>query len=649
MRREGQSIGWGLCVAVGIAGMAVALVLPLERFPGFYPGAVGEFLAGAARQGNAAWYDALLRGARREPSEAVVLVAVDDHTTRAFKAPVPPRAAHARLVRNLHRAGARVIAFDFLFDISRPGDAAFAAAMQEHGAVLLAWAREEMSDPNRTEAYPILPHDGLRGAARGIASVNLPNDPDGLIRRFFLSVPLPDPDEIERIVEMPAFAVAAAGAASARVHSGRTDVSHSPVPAVQEGTALPIAYRGPAGFTCRRLPYYQVYRADDPAPSELDLKQLRHWVEGRIVLVGAVTESTHDTHPTPWGKMPGVEIQANAVDTLLSGRYLRPAPPLVQSGLLVGGTLLAALLPVWVGRLIWLLPVGAVLLGLPLAASALLYRGPHLWLPPVEPCAAFATAFLGENVYLYATQRRRAQALKRHFARFVGPRVLREILREGYVELQGERREITVLFADLQGFTTLSERLPPTRVVALLNTYFNRMVEVIFAHEGTLDKLMGDGIMAYFGAPQPSSDHAAQAVRCALKMQRVLAQWREETASEGAPAIRMRIGIHTGSAVVGEMGSRLQASYTCIGDTVNVAARLEPLNKQFGTGILISESTLAALGDEFVTEFKGELQVKGREEPVRVYTVHAGATVARAPGSEPERSDERAQPATRCA
>jgi adenylate cyclase len=377
---------------------------------------------------------------------------------------------------------------------------------------------------------------------------------------------------------------------------------------------------------------------DDPKRSEIDMGRLRRWVAGRAVLVGNVTEAAHDTHPTPWGKMAGVEIQASAADTLLTGRLLRTAPEGAQVALLVVGAFLSALLPAIGGRLWIVVPVGLLLLAAPLGASALLYREASIWLPPVEATTGMALAFLGENFYLYATQRRRARALKRHFERFVGPRVMTEILREGYIELQGERREITLLFSDLQGFTTLSERLPPARVVALLNEYLNRMVEVIFAHEGTLDKFMGDGIMAYFGAPQPSSgsgacaDHAAHAVRCALEMQRVLAQWREETAGEGGPTILMRIGIHTGPAVVGEMGSRLQASYTAIGDTVNVAARLEPLNKQFGTSILISETTLAALNDEFTTEFKGELQVKGREEPVRVYTVHVGEAV---PGGDP--------------
>jgi adenylate cyclase len=352
-------------------------------------------------------------------------------------------------------------------------------------------------------------------------------------------------------------------------------------------------------------------------------------VAGRVVLVGAVTESSHDTHSTPWGKMPGAEIQANALDTVLSGRFLRPAPEAVLVVLLFLGCLLMALAPVVLTRLWAMLPVGLVLLFLPLGASAALHRGPHVWLPPVDMTAGMGLAFLGENLYLYWTQRRRARDLRRHFARFVGPRVLREILSEGYVELEGERREITLLFSDLQGFTTLSERLPPAQTVALLNEYLNRMVAVIFAHEGTLDKFMGDGIMAYFGAPQPSPDHAAQAVRCALEMQRALAQWREETVGQGLPPVFMRIGVHTGPAVVGEMGSRLQVSYTAIGDTVNVAARLEPLNKEFGTGILISEHTRAGLGEELATEFKGELQVKGRNEPVRVYAVQMDAPEAR--------------------
>jgi adenylate cyclase len=579
------------------------------------------------------WYDTLLRGARTGTAPEVAIVALDDHTTRAFGVPVLPRACHARLIRNLQRAGARVILFDMLFEQPREGDEALAAAMRSHGRVILAWAREESADPNGSEAHPILPNERLARAAFAVANANLPNDPDGLIRRFPWSTSLPDPVDIARLRRLPGLAVAAAGALSAadgaaverELASGRAGGRALVDAGGGEEPTSAITYRGPAGFTCRRIPYYQVYWADDPRRADVDLAQLRRWVADRVVVVGAVTESAHDTHPTPWGKMPGAEIQANALDTVLSGRFLRPAPEAAQIVLLVLGCLVMALEPALIGRLWLTLCIGVPLLFLPLGASAALYRGTRVWFPPVDATAGMSLAFLGQNLYLYWTQRRRARDLRRHFARFVGPRVLSEIMSEGYVELEGERREITVLFSDLQGFTTLSERLPPAQTVALLNQYLDRMVAVIFSHEGTLDKFMGDGIMAYFGAPQPSSDHAAQAVRCALEMQRALAQWREETAGQGLPPVFMRIGVHTGTAVVGEMGSRLQVSYTAIGDTVNVAARLEPLNKEFGTGILISEHTRAGLGDEFITEFKGELQVKGRNEPVRVYTVPVDA------------------------
>jgi adenylate cyclase len=630
-QREGGRRRWAVAAGVGL--VAAGLVLPVERFPALYPGPLGEFLAGVRRGGNAVWYDTLLRGRRMGPAPEVALVALDDHTTRAFGVPVLPRACHARLIRNLQRAGARVILFDMLFEQPREGDDALAAAMRAHGRVILAWAREESADPNGAEAHPVLPNERLARAAFAVANANLPNDPDGLIRRFPWAALLPDPDDVARLRRLPGLAVAAAGALAdpdaaaieQELGHGRAG-GHVLVDArVDEEPTSTIAYRGPGGFSCRRVPYYQVYWADDPRRADVDLAQLRRWVAGRVVLVGAVTESAHDTHPTPWGKMPGAEVQANALDTVLSGRFLRPAPEGARVALLVLGCLVMALEPLLFGRLWLMAGAGVALFFLPLGASAALFRGAQIWLPPVDAMAGMGLAFLGENLYLYSTQRRRARDLRRHFARFVGPRVLREILSEGYVELEGERREITVLFSDLQGFTTLSERLPPAQTVALLNQYLNRMVAVIFAHEGTLDKFMGDGIMAYFGAPQPSPDHAAQAVRCALEMQRALAQWREETAGQALPPVFMRIGVHTGAAVVGEMGSRLQVSYTAIGDTVNVAARLEPLNKEFGTSILISEHTRAGLGPDLATEFKGELQVKGRAEPVRVYAVQLEA------------------------
>jgi adenylate cyclase len=211
--------------------------------------------------------------------------------------------------------------------------------------------------------------------------------------------------------------------------------------------------------------------------------------------------------------------------------------------------------------------------------------------------------------------------VKATFAHYVSQQVMDSILKSGAeIQLSGDRRRITVLFCDIRGFTTMSEKLTPEKVVKLLNEYFESMVEVIFRNEGTLDKFIGDGMMVLFGAPKDDPYHA---VKTAIEMQSELRCLAEKWKAEGV-VIRSGVGINSGPAVVGNIGSSRRMDYTAIGDTVNLASRLESATKDLGVGILVSEYTYVALKGTFRFKEMGSIRVKGRTEPIQTYTIDEG-------------------------
>jgi adenylate cyclase len=319
-----------------------------------------------------------------------------------------------------------------------------------------------------------------------------------------------------------------------------------------------------------------------------------------------------------------VEIHATLAQMLLSGKFLRFAPRLWTQILLLFFVALATAL------VFWLRPLRAfpflLLLALSVFAIALKLLDAWLLIVPVAPfLVSLAVAFVLATTYLQFAVERHARHIRQRFGRFVAPSVLETIVVASEDELTRPRRmEATVLFTDLKGFTTISEERPPEEVAALLNEHFEIMTEIIDRHAGTVSKFIGDAIMALFGVPVPQLDHAARAVRCAVEMQRAMDEFRQRLAQRQLPELFMRIGIHTGELVFGAIGSKRQSDLTVIGDTVNVASRLEGMNKEFGSRILISETTYEAAqaaGARLIAESVGEVTVRGRARPLRVYKV----------------------------
>jgi adenylate cyclase len=339
---------------------------------------------------------------------------------------------------------------------------------------------------------------------------------------------------------------------------------------------------------------------------------------GRIVVIGAAAPGLGDLRVTPLSAtQPGVEILATAIENLKNGRAMQRAPAWAPFGvalLLIGALYAAFARNVDASR-------SALALG---AASALALAasdfaaGKLLLVPLLAPLAAAWLFYFAAALAAYLKERRARQETIAMFSRFVNPYVVRQLMERGGLEGEGRTREVTLLFSDIRGFTTLSETRPPQEVVDILNRYFSRQVEVVFRHGGSLDKFIGDAIMAFWGAPLDDPGHAEHSVACALDMADELLAFREELGAAGA-GFDVGIGLHSGPAVVGLIGSDRRREYTSIGDTVNLASRIEGLTKDAGRRILVSRETMQRCQGAFDFVSCGTFPVKGRAQPVELF------------------------------
>jgi adenylate cyclase len=354
----------------------------------------------------------------------------------------------------------------------------------------------------------------------------------------------------------------------------------------------------------------------------------REWFEGKIVLIGAGYADNTDAYRTPFYSArfgypltPGVEIHANALATLLRGRTITTIP-LFSAFLLI---LFSSFLLLFVERRFNPLVSGLALLimlsGYTLTSFIVFERADRA-LPLVSFTIGMSLAFILIAVYRSLTEGRQKRWIKNAFQMYLSPDFVNILLKKpDLLFLGGEEKDLTILFSDLQGFTSLSEGMTPTALVSLLNEYLDGMTRILLAHGGTLDKYEGDAIMAFWGAPLDQEDHAVRAVSAALEMSRFSDDLGRRFRREGRPGIRTRIGVNSGRAVVGNIGSERRFNYTIIGDEVNLASRLEGANKAYGTTLMISRTTYELVKDDFQFRELDVLRVKGKEKPVKVYEV----------------------------
>lgn len=566
-----------------------------------------------------------LAGRRYRPAR-VVLVIIDDQTRLAhLDEPLAFWGPHfARAIEVLRQAGVQVIGLDYLFSVSPESwikrlnlpesekSRTYDLPLREQlasGRVVLP-GNLVIDDRGKSQVLLPLPDywASLPGKLDDVGLVNFFNDPDGVIRRFISALPG------EKGEEWLAFAPLLA----MRANPGRA--------LMNPPAGRYISFAGPPG-TFLRLPLQRLLEVG--AERDPEIASLKD----KVVIIGADFSGQQDAVLTPYARgflgaaprlMTGAELHANIVETMLSDRVPRPVPTLLRwvylLAILAAGTVLFFRLSPLKGL------VAAALLGVSAALAAYLLFLSDWILPTSSLQAGLLLCYLGTLGFRLTGEEQERRRLRQIFGRYVADEVLDKLLSSGKLpDLGGEALQVTVLFADIRNFTTLSEQLGPTEVVEILNTFFSQACDPILAEGGTVDKYIGDAIMAVFGAPAKHPDHARRALRAALALARLPQDLRAWLGSRFAgltlPEFRIGIGLHTGEAVVGNIGSPKRLEYTAIGDTVNIASRLQGATKELGWTIAASREVVAAVGPGVVVGRREKRHLRGRQQEVEAVEV----------------------------
>jgi adenylate cyclase len=554
------------------------------------------------------------------PDPDIVIVNIDEKSLASMQDKAGrfpwPREVYADLLAGLEQQKPRAVVFDIMFfepDKFRPqSDQAFVDTASQYDNLYFPLLRlDTRDDANGLPAQQLAPLIGLIRGPRADAqariaivpplvlpqrlwrtgSINFLVDGDGVARRYFLRHRIAGWD----LPSLPARVAMELG---------------FPVPDADD---LLLSWRGEA----RKLPrvsFSDLYEDFDRSKRTRPSDEFK----GKIVVIGLSAPGFGDLRVTPLSPtQPGSEILATAIENLKNGRYGRYAPPWWPAA---AGMALLFLLYLAFDRGIDVRLTGALLIAASAAClwASWLLVGRLVLFPMLTPLVAGWTFYAAASLANYLRERNARREAVAQFSRFVNPHVVRQLVERGGIEGAGQTREVTLLFSDIRGFTTLSETKRPEEVVALLNRYFSLQVDVVFRHGGSLDKFIGDCIMAIWGAPLDDADHARHAVACALDMADTLQAFKREL-GPAAGDFDVGIGIHSGPAVVGLIGSEKRREYTAIGDTVNLASRIEGLTKDARRRILVSRDTMERCGGAFDFVPAGSYKVKGRAQEVELY------------------------------
>ena len=598
------------------------------------------------------------RGIRRaaRDSSQVVIVEISEESFKTLPRQWPwPRSYYAHLIRNLHRAGAKVVGLDLILsgeDVYSPdNDAALRSAITETGIVVLAGKSEVVNElylhtyPSEDYGNIFFPVDSALGL------VNIRNDADGILRRyspFFGTnsgrlIPTFSFALLNKYYGLPPLTLSG-NAQEEFLYLDRSLPKYDP-------TSVLINFYGPN----RTFPHYQFADVLDDETIETN-EEIRtgdqintfsdpdfgYLYDGtfrdKVVLVGSTVPEAHDLFPVSIARgreegdnlMYGVEIHANVIESILRNEPIHSQSKAKEILTIIMLTLVTfvvtSALKESKTRHHFLVELNVflfclaeiVLIG---TAAMVLFIYYHSYLMTViGPMVAVLGGYVASTTYHFVVERKQRMLIKTMFSTYVNPSFVEElILHPEKLTLGGERKELTVLFSDIEGFTTISERISPEELVGVLNEYLSVMSDLIFQNDGTLDKYEGDAVMAFWGAPIPQEDHALRACMTALQMQDALAGLRSEWHARGKPPFHARIGISTGEMIVGNMGGRGKFDYTVIGDSVNLGDRLEGANKQYKTKIVVSQRTYDLVRNDILGRELDLITVQGRSEPLRIY------------------------------
>jgi adenylate cyclase len=616
-------------------------------------------------------YDARIRRSA-EPARAdksIVIIDIDNASFDSLKDKLGrwpwTRRAWTEIVRYLAPGRPKAILFDvsFLGAESPQVDTEFAQVMQTAGNVVVAYSFSqstmELADPAPLEAklklldreavpaqpdslgervapqdYVLnMPLEQLVNAAAGMGSIKSAPDSDGTIR----GVPLQyvyGSRSVRSLALRVADLVSATPNAGFRIERSRWGNDY----AVRRSQRIPVDSNGRmllrfhgGSFTHERVPLWQVICSIYPAQCpEQKVYFPRDYFKDKIVMVGASAAGVYDVHPMPFAEeTPGFVAHLTAIDNLLHGQFIRPAPrlalPLAVVLMAAAGALVLVRFPA-AGRG---LLVAAALVALYTAGMFLAFSRAHLWLPLVAPVSAMVLSYVSVGALRYATVGRDLRRTRGTLDRYISPALVNYVLDHlDAVNLRGDKRELTILISDVRNFTTWTERSDPEQLIQLLNEYLTAMTEVIFKYDGIVDKFIGDGILAYWGAFTPGENHALLAAQAALEMLDRLKDLNQRWKARGNEPIAIGIGMNTGEVIFGNIGAGKKIEFTVIGDPVNLASRLEGVNKEFHTSIIISQATREKLGEVAQVRALGSVKVKGKTVETSIFELQGLASRA---------------------
>jgi adenylate cyclase len=535
-------------------------------------------------------------------SDKIAIVSIDEDSIVKLGRWPWARSVHASIIEKLTALGAKAIIFDVLFtesDKDRPwADDKMGKAAEKSGKVVFGcfFQIDQAGEVSKTY-WPI---DQLKNNAH-IGFVNIFTELDGINRRVSLV----------REFEKKNISSLAMQGLSLYLNKPPEEIIIEHKIILDENGEMIINYFG--GY--QTFPYYSYAKVLNGDITEDKIKD-------KIVLVGGTAAGLFDFKAIPFAPIfPGVEIHANAMSSILLNNFLKPWPSSMTFMLIILFSMLAGMLfgqfAPWKGGVSTVVVfIGYFLL------TYYLFKVKFVLAEFVAPAASLSFSYVGVLFYRFMTEEKEKRWIKKSFSTYLNPHVLEEIIKDpSSLKLGGQKQNLSILFSDIRGFTTISESLSPEGVVELLNEYLTKMVEVVFHNEGTLDKFIGDAVMAFWGAPIPQKDHARKAVMCAIEMVEELEKLQAKWKTEGKTIIKIGVGVNSGNVIVGNMGSMERMDYTVIGDDVNLASRLESLNKEYKTVVIISEETYKQVEDLVEVKPLGGVKVKGKANSVNIYGV----------------------------